>query len=53
MIYSVEQRRQIAEQAAGKVVGSLEYEESDGGYWVMTFTDDSEISFRFMAELVR
>jgi hypothetical protein len=56
MIYSVEQRRQIAEQAAGKVVGSLEWSaEPDGsdGYWVMTFTDDSEISFRFMAELVR
>jgi hypothetical protein len=23
-----------------------------GGYWVMTFTDGSEISFRFMEELL-
>ncbi len=56
MIYSVEQRRQIAEQAAGKVVGSLEWSaEPDGsdGYWVMTFTDGSETCFRFMAELAR
>ena len=54
MIYSAEQRRQIAEQAAGKTVESLEWSaEPDGsdGYWVMTFTHGSEICFRFMAEL--
>jgi hypothetical protein len=51
MRYTAEQRQQISKQAAGKVVESLEFEEEDGGYWVMTFTDGSEISFRFMAEL--
>lgn len=53
MIYTKEQRQQISAQAAGKKVESLAYEEEDGGYWVMTFDDDSEISFRFMAELAR
>lgn len=52
MGYTAEQRRQIAAQAAGKTVASLEWEDDEGGYWVMTFTDGSEISFRFMAELV-
>jgi hypothetical protein len=50
--YTAEQRRAIVEQGPGKTVKSLEYEEADGGYWVMTFTDESEICFRFMAELV-
>jgi hypothetical protein len=49
--YTTEQREQIARDGAGKVVESLEFEEEDGGYWVMTFTDGSEVSFRFMAEL--
>jgi hypothetical protein len=38
----------------GKTVESLEFVEADGdcpSYWVMTFTDGSETSFRFMAEL--
>jgi len=49
--YSKEQRTQISEEAKGKIIESLEYDE-EGGYWVMTFTDGSEICFRFMAELV-
>ena len=48
MKWTAEQRQQISDQAAGKVVESLDYEDD---YWVMTFTDGSEISFRFMAEL--
>ncbi len=54
MQYNEEQRRSISEQARGKVIVSLAWTEDDevGGYWVMTFDDTSEISFRFMAELV-
>jgi len=51
-MWSDEQRRRISEEARGKTVESLEYEPG-GAYWVMTFTDGSEISFRFMAEMVR
>jgi hypothetical protein len=55
MAFTEEQREQIAGEAKGKTVESLEYEDdpATGGYWVMTFEDGSEISFRFMAELVR
>jgi len=60
--YTEEQREQISAQAAGKTVESLAFEPpawtpgevhfaDDTGYWVMTFTDGSEISFRFMAEM--
>jgi hypothetical protein len=41
-------------QSSGKIVVSLEYDHgigNDDGYWVMTFTDGTEITFRFMAEL--
>jgi hypothetical protein len=54
MGYTPAQRRQISEEATGKVVASLEYDDDpSAGYWVMTFTDDSEITFRFrlMAEI--
>jgi hypothetical protein len=51
MIYTPEQRREISEQAVGKTVKSLEWD--DGAHWVMTFTDGTETCFRFMAELVR
>jgi hypothetical protein len=52
MKYTPAQRKQIGEEAAEKQVESLEYEDGPGaGYWVMTFTDGTEISFRFMAEL--
>lgn len=39
----------------GKTIKSMEWCSDDGfgGYWVITFTDDSEISFnRLMAEVV-
>jgi hypothetical protein len=52
MKYTAEQRRQIGEEAAGKTVKSLEYEaDPSARYWVMTFTDGSEVSFRLMAEI--
>jgi hypothetical protein len=51
MRYTEQQRKEIAAQAKGKVVESLEWEADAGGYWVMTFTDESEVAFRFMAEL--
>jgi hypothetical protein len=53
--YTKEQRESLSREAAGKVIKSLEWSaEPDGsdGYWVMTFDDDSEISFRLMVELV-
>jgi len=50
--YTSEQRQKIVEQAAGKQVESLEYDDDPAaGYWVMTFTDGAEICFRLMAEL--
>jgi hypothetical protein len=59
--FTPKQRADISADAKGKVIESLEWEESDpsnpadleSGYWVMTFTDGSEMSFRFMAELFR
>lgn len=51
MIYTDAERKQISEEATGRVIKSLEWEPEDG-YWVMTFTDDSEICFRLMAELI-
>jgi hypothetical protein len=49
MRYSTEQRQQISNDAKGKVVESLEWEEN-GEYWVMTFVDGSEVSIRLMVE---
>jgi hypothetical protein len=49
--YTDETRRAISREAEGKVVNSLEWDKI-GEYWTMTFADESEISFRFMAELV-
>ncbi len=52
MTYDAKMRAKIIETAKGKVVKSLEWvDDVDGPYWVMTFDDDSEISFRFMVEL--
>jgi hypothetical protein len=54
MTYTQEQRERLSREAAGKTVESLEWSPPDasgGGYWVMTFTDGSEVSFRLMAEL--
>jgi hypothetical protein len=50
MRYSQAQREQIAADGAGKTVQSLEWE-ADGAYWSMIFTDGTEMSFRFMAEI--
>ena len=47
-MYNEEQRNKIIEDTKDKVVKSLEW---DDGYWVMTFADDSEMCFKFMAEL--
>jgi hypothetical protein len=54
--FTPKQRAEISADAKGKVIESLEYSEAEpsdpvGDYWVMTFTDGSEVSFRFMAEL--
>ena len=48
MGFNKEMRAVIIEQTKGKVVESLEYVDD---YWVMNFTDGTEASFRFMAEL--
>jgi hypothetical protein len=58
--WTAEQREQIGAMAAGKTVRSLEWSEPDrnspfdeiGPYWVMTFTDETELCFRLMSELV-
>jgi len=58
MVYSPEMRERMIKEIAGKTVAHLEYSEAEGesdpigAYWTITFTDDSEFSFRFMAELV-
>ncbi len=51
MRYTKEQRESIIKESIGKTITDLEYVEEDH-YWVMTFSDGSEMSFRFMAELV-
>ena len=51
MKYSKEQREMIIKHSIGKTIADLYYEETEE-YWVMTFTDGSETSFRFMSEIV-
>ena len=51
MRYKEEQRESIIKESIGKTITDLEYVEGDR-YWVMSFSDGSEMSFRFMAELV-
>lgn len=51
MKYDENQRKQLSELAKGKTIESMEWTDADGGYWVITFTDGSEISVRLMAEL--
>jgi len=50
MEFNKEMRAAIIEKTKGKVVESLEYV-ALGEYWVMNFTDGTETSFKFMAEL--
>ena len=54
MRYNDEMVQRISQEAKGKIIESLERvdDETAGEYWVMTFTDGSEISIRFMVELV-
>lgn len=49
--FNEELKNRMSQDAVGKVVASLEYEQEED-HWVMTFEDGSEMSFRFMAELV-
>jgi hypothetical protein len=49
---NAEQRKQITEQMTGAVIETIEYDDEDR-YWVMTLSDGSETSFRFMADIVR
>ena len=51
MKYNKEQREKLKEEAKGKIIKNLDYDE-EGNYWVMEFIDSSEICFRFMAELI-
>jgi hypothetical protein len=49
-----EQRAEISKEAKGRTIETFEYElPGDGlpGYWVMTFTDGTELSMRLMIEL--
>jgi hypothetical protein len=53
MEYTGEQRERIGGQAAGKTIASLEWDDDPGArYWVMVFTDGTELCLRLMAELV-
>lgn len=51
MKFNNKQREDLVKASTGLTVESLEYIE-DGNYWVMTFTNGTETSFRFMAELI-
>lgn len=57
MQYSAEQRQQMIAEAKGKVIASLSYDDFSPDpsehYWVLSFTDGTEMCFRFMSELVR
>jgi hypothetical protein len=56
IVYSAEQREEMIKQMKGKTIVDVYYEDADqrsGPYWVMSFDDGSETSFRFMAELVQ
>lgn len=56
MQFTPEQRKEISEEAEGKVIQSLEWddddEENELPCWVLTFTDGSQMCFQFMSELV-
>jgi len=49
--YTPEQRQEIGDSAKGKTIQSMQWDE-EGSYWIITFTDNSEICVRLMAELV-
>jgi hypothetical protein len=49
MKYTPEQRESLIQQAKGKVIESMEWFDDDG-YWLIAFTDGSEMCVRLMAE---
>ena len=51
MKFDKARRELISQDAKGKTIESMEWDE-EGEYWVLTFTDGSEMSVRLMAELV-
>ena len=52
MRYNKAARVAIIKESIGKTITGMEYVEEDR-YWVMTFSDGSEMSFRFMTEAPR
>lgn len=45
------QRQQISAESKGKIIESMEWDDKDK-YWVITFTDSSEMCVRLMADIV-
>lgn len=52
MKYSPEQRNQIIKESEGKIIKSLEWDEDDE-YWIMIFTDGSELMARLPLDKAR
>lgn len=50
MPYTPEQRERMIEESKGKVIDTMEWVSEDE-YWVIKFTDGTEMCVRFMAEL--
>ena len=44
-----EQRARFIRESVGKTIASAEWDE-DGAYWVFTFTDETDVSFRLMVD---
>jgi hypothetical protein len=51
--YTEVQRAALADDAKGKTIAAMTWEPEGpgGGYWVLAFTDGTEMSVRLMAEL--
>ena len=53
MQYNEKQRAEMIEHIKGKTIVEMTYDdEGPTPYWTIELDDDSEFSFRFMAELV-
>jgi|GEM_PF-5309488 len=50
-MYSKEQIESLKEAVIGRKVTDF-YHEDDGDYYVMVFDDGSEMSFRYMSDIV-
>ena len=48
--YTDEQRERLSKDAEGKTIARMSWE-PEGRYWVIEFTDESEMCVRLMAEL--